>query len=88
MSTLKKIWPPLAGRGARIWALENLRGGLITEAKVNIDLRPEDVSKLLEDLPVAHERMDLTFSYRGVGSKYLGELPIIRNGKGRARLRG
>ncbi len=88
VSTLKKIWPPLAGRGARIWALENLRGGLITEAKVNIDLRPEDVSKLLEDLPVAHERMDLTFSYRGVGSKYLGELPIIRNGKGRARLRG
>ncbi len=86
--TLKKIWPPLAGPGARAWALENLRGGVVTKAQVRIDLNPAELKNTLNDQPIPHEKIDLTFEYEGVGATYLGELPPIRNGKGRARLRG
>ena len=88
VTTLKKIWPPLAGPGARTWALENLRGGVVTKAQVRIDLSPAELKNTLNDLPIPHERIDLTFEYEGVGATYLGELPPILNGKGRARLRG
>ena len=87
-ATLKKIWPPLAGPGARSWALENVRDGLVTKAQVRIDLSPAELKNTLNDLPIPHERIDLTFEYEGVSAKYLGELPPILNGKGRARLRG
>lgn len=85
---LKKIWPPLAAPGAREWTVENVSGGVVTEADVKIDLTAEALSDALNDRPISNDLIDVTFSYQGATVDYFGELPPMRNVSGTAHLRG
>lgn len=72
---LKAHWPVPFARNARSWVVENLQSGTV-------------------DSLVAHARIgqgqpqiSLDFSYRNLVSRYLGDLPSIRNARGRGYLR-
>ncbi|MBK0397998.1 AsmA-like C-terminal domain-containing protein [Limibaculum sp. M0105] len=72
---LKSHWPLPFARNARTWVVEHLQSGVV-------------------DTLVAHARIGhgqpqiaLDFSYRDLVSRYLGDMPAIRNAHGRGYLR-
>ncbi len=87
-SLLRRLWPQDVADGARKWLVENIVKGDITSAKLHIDLKAEDIENADNDLPIPQDNIDISFTFANVESRYLGELPVIRGGTGKARLRG
>jgi len=81
---LKVYWPlPLAPK-ARAWVATNLSGGVIPEAELMIDLRPEDVTA---EKP-RDEMVQLDFRFEGVSSTYFRSLPKLHSGRGHGQVTG
>ena len=87
-SLLMKLWPKQAADGARDWLAENIIEGDITTASIKVDLSETDLVNAKNDLPIPNENIDMVFDFENIVSRYLGELPVIRGGVGRGRLRG
>ena len=74
VAALKSHWPFAAAPGARRWVAENLVSGRI-----------RDLSGRLR-LAGGEPALDLAFDFEEVVSRYLGEMPAIRGGRGAATL--
>ncbi len=75
---LAHYWPEDLGVDARRWVLENVHGGLIPEARFDIDLRPDDWDRATPRPGMA--RLDWTF--QNVSARYFGDLPPLDSANG------
>lgn len=71
---VKALWPIGAGGNARPWFVENIRAGRLPELVAEILLEPE------------REALSLDFAFEDVVSTYLGDMPAIEGGHGKAHL--
>ena len=79
-----KFWPVSLGEGARTWVAENVRSGVVKDARFSLDLSPDELIKgYLSD-----EALKLEFGYSGAEVSFLSDLPSVQNGRGQARLDG
>ncbi|MEL6829992.1 MAG: AsmA-like C-terminal region-containing protein, partial [Pseudomonadota bacterium] len=78
------FWPETLGDGARRFIVANMESGLVTEAKVQLNLTPES----LESGYLRNEDLDVRFSFQDGRVRFLSDVPPVSNGVGTARLRG
>ncbi len=85
---LRDIWPVPLARGAREWFAENVSGGIINTARINIDLAGGMIAAADRQEKLPDDALDLEFTMTGATVKYLGELPPLRRVGGRGLLKG
>ncbi len=85
---LRDIWPVPLAKGAREWFAENVSGGTIGSARINIDLAGGMIAAADRQEPLPDDALDLEFAMSGATVKYLGELPPLRRVGGRGHLKG
>jgi hypothetical protein len=77
-------WPLKLGTGARVWVKQNIRSGVISDAKFNLDIRQDS----LADGYLKDDALQVDFAFRDAAVGILSDLPEISNGIGQARLKG
>lgn len=75
VDTLKSAWPAVLAPKARRWAVRNLLSGDILDARINVDIKPEEIASALRGVPLPQGAFDLSFRARDVSFRYLGDLP-------------
>jgi hypothetical protein len=75
VDTLKSAWPAVVAPKARRWAVRNLVSGDILDARINVDIQPEEIASALRGVPLPQGAFDLAFRARDVSFRYLGDLP-------------
>lgn len=88
VATLKSAWPPFIAPKARHWAVRNLVSGDIVDARINIDIQPDEIASALRGVPFPQEAFDLAFRTRDLTFRYIGELPPIAGASAVGRLDG
>jgi hypothetical protein len=78
VAKLPLYWPENLAVEVRNWILKNIHGGLVTEGRFAIDLRPGDLDR--ETPRPGMARLDWTF--QDVSADYFGELPPIKGASG------
>lgn len=77
-------WPETLGRGARRFAVENVRAGRVTAANVRVSLKPDS----FEQGYLRDEDLEVRFFVEDAEVSFLDDLPAVTNGVGSARLTG
>ncbi|MEM7045606.1 MAG: AsmA-like C-terminal domain-containing protein, partial [Pseudomonadota bacterium] len=78
---LPAFWPRHEGKKTRAWIAQHIKAGLVTEAKVTLDLRAADFG----DAPLRKEAIDGSFAFEGLSVRYIDEMPPLEQASGRAR---
>jgi hypothetical protein len=82
VADLKRLWPIGAGSSAREWVRGNILGGLIPEARFNIEFPPG--ATVGGGLPA--EAVSLDFRFQDLTAVYYQPLPPLTGAKGTAHL--
>ncbi|MGI9499678.1 MAG: AsmA-like C-terminal domain-containing protein, partial [Geminicoccaceae bacterium] len=77
---LPAFWPPLLGTDVRDWVLENIETGLVSEAAVELDLRPGDWGPE----PLRDDAVAGSFAFEDLSVRYVDEMPPLQNAAGTA----
>ena len=78
ISKLPLYWPADLGVDARKWVLENILGGLVTEGRFSVDIRPGDLEQ-----PAPRPGMfRLDWKFQDASADYFGQLPRIEGANG------
>jgi hypothetical protein len=85
---IKELWPPAAAAGAREWLVDNLIRGTVEEADLKADITRPALTAALDGKPLPNDQIDFTFKVADVATRYLEQMPPIRNAIGRGHLRG
>ncbi len=75
VADLKALWPKGLGENARLWVVENLIEGRLTEVVAQAAFAPE-----------RPPRLALDFAFADLDSRYLGDMPPIEAGRGTGHL--
>ncbi len=85
---LRDIWPVPLAKGARDWFDQNVTGGTIEDARINIDLPGGMIAAADRREKLPDEALDLEFNLSGATVKYLREMPPMQRVAGRGVLQG
>ena len=77
-----RYWPLALAADARAWVVANIRDGLVSDGRLALRLRSDDLDK--PKLPPG--AIDFTFAFSGVSADYLRPMPKIVKARGRARV--
>ncbi|HSM20273.1 MAG TPA: DUF3971 domain-containing protein, partial [Hyphomicrobiales bacterium] len=88
VSTLKAIWPVFTAPGARDWVAENIRAGELTQGAFTLHFPDGLLAEMDAGGPIPDEALQFEFGFENLVSAYLGPMPLIRGGRGQARIRG
>jgi len=89
MSTaaVKQLWPYWVGKRARQWVLENLYGGTVTNARIQL-AAPAGHYKPYEDVRFDESQLQIDFDIERARMNVAGDIPPLRDTVGHMRLRG
>jgi len=89
MSTaaVKQLWPYWMGKKARQWVLENLYGGTVSNARIQL-AAPAGHYKPDEDTPFNDDQLQIDFDIERTRMNVSGDIPPLRDTVGHMRLRG
>ncbi len=85
---LRDIWPKPLAKGARDWFDENVTGGTIDDARINIDLAGGMIAAADRREALPDEALDLEFTLSGATVRYLRDMPPMQRVAGRGVLQG
>ncbi|VAW10382.1 hypothetical protein MNBD_ALPHA09-1930 [hydrothermal vent metagenome] len=88
VDALLQLWPTSVAPGARAWLATRTQGGVIPEARLVINLGPDDFALTRAGLPLPNEKVQLDFTFEGLRSFYLGQMPPIEEASGLGLLEG
>lgn len=88
LKLVKALWPPAAAPGAREWIIKNMLAGTVEEGEIKVDITSKALARALEGAALPNEQLSLSFTVSGAETRYLGELPPLRGGKGVGLIRG
>ncbi|ESR25086.1 DUF3971 domain-containing protein [Lutibaculum baratangense] len=83
---LKSLWPPFLGKGARRWVVNNLQEGLVSSARLTVDVRPDEIASALRGEPLPRRAYRIDFDMADVDFSYLGDMPPISGAQATASL--
>jgi len=89
MSTaaVKQLWPYWVGKRARQWVLENLYGGTVRNARIQL-AAPAGHYKPYEDVFFNEDQLQIDFDIERARMNVAGEIPPLRDTVGHMQLRG
>ncbi|MEM5472564.1 DUF3971 domain-containing protein [Hoeflea sp. AS60] len=89
MSTaaVKQLWPYWVGKRARQWVLENLYGGTVSNARIQL-AAPAGHYKPYEDVFFDENQLQIDFDIERARMNVAGDIPPLRDAIGHMRLRG
>lgn len=89
MSTaaVKQLWPYWVGKRARQWVLENLYGGTVRNARIQL-AAPAGHYKPYEDVFFSEDQLQIDFDIERARMNVAGEIPPLRDTVGHMQLRG
>ncbi|MGJ8570795.1 MAG: YhdP family protein [Hoeflea sp.] len=89
MSTaaVKQLWPYWVGKRARQWVLENLYGGTVSNARIQL-AAPAGHYKPYEDVFFNEDQLQIDFDIERARMNVAGEIPPLRDTVGHMQLRG
>lgn len=85
---LRDIWPVPLAKGARVWFSENVSGGTIEDARINIELSGGMIAAADRREALPDEALDLEFNLSGATVRYLRDMPPMQRVAGRGVLQG
>ncbi len=83
---LKNLWPPFLGTGARNWVVKNIRDGIVSKARLTVDIHPEEIASALRGKPLPERAYELAFDLKDVTFGYLGDMPPVEGASATATL--
>lgn len=83
---LKSLWPPFLGKGARAWTVKNIHDGLVSEARLTVDIGPDEIASALRGKPLPERAYSLDFKLEDVSFGYLGDMPPVTGANATATL--
>ncbi|OCW58707.1 DUF3971 domain-containing protein [Hoeflea olei] len=89
MSTtaVKQFWPYWVGKLARKWVLENLYGGTVSNARIQL-AAPAGHYKPFGDVSFSEDQLQIDFDVERARINVAGNIPPLRDTVGHMRLRG
>lgn len=89
MSTaaVKQLWPYWVGKQARQWVLENLYGGTVSNARIQL-AAPAGHYKPEGDVHFDENQLQIDFDIERARMNVAGDIPPLRDTAGHMRLRG
>jgi len=80
---LKRYWPKGAGEGARVWVVENMKGGVIRDADFKVTV---PASVMAGKAELAKDGIDVQFRLEDGAASVLGDLPWLTQARATAHL--
>src|SRR5690606_10222971 len=89
MSTaaVKQLWPYWVGKQARHWVLENLYGGTVSNARIQL-AAPAGHYKPYDNVRFDENQLQIDFDIERARMNVAGDIPPLRDTVGHMRLRG
>ncbi|MBE7185036.1 MAG: hypothetical protein INR68_11600 [Methylobacterium mesophilicum] len=81
----KALWPWTAGKGARNWVVEHVRGGAIENSRLSYAVQP---GRIGSGIPLGPDELSGEFRILGTEFDTAGEIPAVRAADGYVTLRG
>jgi len=88
IDALLQLWPAAVAPGARAWLATQTTGGIIPEARLSVNIGPEDFALTETGLPLPNDAVQLDFLFEGLTAFYLGQMPPIKDATGLGLLEG
>ncbi|WP_436641211.1 hypothetical protein [Microbaculum sp. FT89] len=77
VETFKSVWPPFIADKARRWFVNHVLSGQIIGGRVDVDIRPGEIARVLRGVPFHREAFDLGFSLKDGSLLFLKEMPPL-----------
>lgn len=86
-AAVKQLWPYWMGKKARQWVLENLYGGTVSNARIQL-AAPAGHYSPYEDPRFTDDQLQIDFDIERTRMNVSGDIPPLRDTVGHMRLRG
>ncbi|ASY63055.1 Large exoproteins involved in heme utilization or adhesion [Sinorhizobium sojae CCBAU 05684] len=87
-TAIKQLWPWWIAKGARRWAIGNLFGGMITDARIEVSIPEGRIAESGGDLRLDEHELNINFAIDDTRINIAGEIPPLRDTSGSFRLSG
>ncbi|HEV7309088.1 DUF3971 domain-containing protein [Ensifer sp.] len=87
-TAVKQLWPWWLAKGARRWAIANLFGGTVTNARIEVSVAEGRIANNEGELKLGDEELNINFDIDDTRINITGEIPPLRDTSGRFKLSG
>jgi hypothetical protein len=87
-TAVKQLWPWWLAKGARRWAIGNLFGGMVTDARIEVSIPEGRIADSGGDLRLNEKELNINFAIDDTRINIAGEIPPLRDTSGRFTLSG
>ncbi len=91
VSDAKQLWPSIFAGGARLWVLDHVYGGTLTNSTVNVAYREGSLWPRPANTPIplpTSEQVSADFTINNARFDVIGDLPPVRDAEGSVSVRG
>jgi Protein of unknown function len=91
VSDAKQLWPSIFAGGARLWVLDHVYGGTLTNSTVNVAYREGSLWPRPANVPIplpTSEQVSADFTVNNARFDVIGDLPPVRDAQGSVSVRG
>ncbi|MEI2299842.1 YhdP family protein [Ensifer sp. MJa1] len=87
-TAVKQLWPWWIAKGARRWAIGNLFGGTVTNARIEVSLAAGRIANTEGELKLNEQELNINFDIDDTRINITGEIPPLRDTSGQFKLSG
>lgn len=87
-TAVKQLWPWWLAKGARRWAIGNLFGGTVTNARIEVSVAEGRIANTAGDLRLNEQELNINFDIDDTRINITGEIPPLRDTTGHFNLSG
>ncbi|HEV7322710.1 MAG TPA: DUF3971 domain-containing protein [Ensifer sp.] len=87
-TAVKQLWPWWLAKGARRWAIANLFGGTVTNARIEVSIAEGRIANNEGELKLGEQELNINFDIDDTRVNITGEIPPLRDTSGRFKLSG
>jgi hypothetical protein len=87
----KQLWPSIFAGSARLWVLDHVFGGTLTNSTINVAFGSGSILPYSEGIPTplpTSDQVSADFTINNTRFDLVGELPAVRDANGRVSVRG
>ncbi|WP_457586016.1 DUF3971 domain-containing protein [Ensifer canadensis] len=87
-TAVKQLWPWWLAKGARRWAIRNLFGGTVIDARIEVSVAEGRIAANEGELKLDEKELNIAFNIDGTRINIAGEIPPLRDTSGTFKLSG
>ncbi|MDK1373018.1 MULTISPECIES: DUF3971 domain-containing protein [unclassified Sinorhizobium] len=87
-TAVKQLWPWWIAKGARRWAIGNLFGGTVTDARIEVSIAEGRIANNKGDLRLNEHELNINFDIEDTRINIAGDIPPLRDTAGHFKLSG